>query len=206
VFTDADGKTTHLVDQFSVSEDFDTGESVFYPAPVFPGFDDPNKLLTFVQEAYQKPGRKFAEWTVRRDLGWPTAYLASIAMAEKDDGGFWKFLQELLNRVVEEVEKTLKMGIGAAVGGVIGAKLGGVWGAIIGAVVGFIVGAIIDLLTAENADDILGSPPVILSLGAATKSYYEWTGLLKQPHPDTFPITYKHDGGHYRVWCYYQLY
>jgi len=206
VFTDADGQATHLVNQFQVSSDFDAGESVFYPPPVFPGLGDPEKLLTFMNEAYQKPGKRFAEWTIRRDLGWPTAYGAVIAMAEKDDGGFWKFLQQLMKRVVEEVEKVLKMGLGAAAGAVIGLKIGGAWGAVIGAVVGFVVGAIIDLLTQDNADDIVAQASPIMMFGAATRSYYEWAGLLKQPHPDLFPINFKGDGGHYRVWCYYQVY
>jgi hypothetical protein len=214
VFTDADGQVTHLINEFKVSDDFDEGERVLYPPPVIPSMpelmaglaEDLNKLQKLFADAYNQPGKKIAEWAIRTDLGWPTAYAGAIVMAEKDQGGFWKFLQELLGKIVEEVEKALKMGIGAAIGGVVGAKIGGIWGAVVGAVVGFIVGAIIDLITADNPDDIMGTAPLVMSFGAATLSYYQWTGLLKQPHPDVFPISYKRDGGHYRVWCYYQVY
>jgi hypothetical protein len=209
VFTDADGKTTHVVNEFKVSHDFDEGESVLYPPPVLDGSDlfNLDKVKQAFVTASAQPGRKFAEWTIRRDLGWPTAYLAALAMAEKDsDGGFWKFLQELLGKVIEAVEKELKMGVGAAAGGAIGAALGGVWGAVVGAVVGFIVGALLDWITGDNPDDIVGTVSPVMMFGAATLSYYEWTGLLKKPHPDVFPLDFRGDGGHYRVWCYYQVY
>jgi hypothetical protein len=206
IYLDADGQG-HEVPQFSVFADFDAGESIIYPEPVINNlFEDPFAVKKGFDEAYAKPGMKFAEWTVRTDLGWPTAYAATIVMAEKDDGGFAKFLRKLLRKIVEEVEKELKMGIGAAVGAVIGGAVGGGWGAVVGAVVGFVVGALIDWLSTDNADDIVGHASPVMKFGAATLSYYEWTGLLKKPHPDLFSMDFKKDGGFYRVWAYYQLY
>jgi hypothetical protein len=211
VIVDADGQT-HVIDQFVVSDDFDEGESVLYPPPQLPKplFDalkkDPQAIQKAFAAAYAQPGRKFGEWKIRRDLGWPTAYAATIVIAEKDDGGFWKFLRELAKKIVEALERELKMGLGAAAGLGIGAAIGGVWGALVGAVVGFVVGALWDLFSQDNPDDIVGQAPLVMSFGASSMSYYQWTGLLKQPHPDLFPIDFKGDGGHYRVWCYYQLY
>src|SRR4029079_3806971 len=130
--------------------------------------------------------------------GWPAAYPAMIVVGEKDDGGLAKYLRLLLKKIVEAVEKELKMAIGTALGTAIGGAIGGVWGAIVGAAIGFVVGALIDWLSHDNADDVVCNVPRVMSLGAATLSYYEWTGLLKKPHPDLFPIDFKGDGGFYR--------
>ena len=167
---------THMIDQFVVSDDFDEGEKI--------GFGG---------------GRLFAEWNLA-DGGkdFPKPYPLIMAMAEKDNsGGFYKFLKDLWNLIDEKVT--------AAIAGAIGAAIGAVIGNVIGAIVGFIVGAIIGWLISlfDNHDDIVGAKPVTLWLGAATRSYYEAVGLLKNP-PNLFNIDFTGDGGHYRVWCYFR--
>ena len=166
---------THMIDQFVVSDDFDEGEKV--------GFGG---------------GRLFAEWNlVDGGNDFPKPYPLIMAMAEKDDGGFYKFLKELWNLIDEKVT--------AAIAGAIGAAIGALIGNVIGAIVGFIVGAFIGWLISlfDNQDDILGVKPLTLWLGAATRSYYEAVGLLKNP-PNLFNIDFTGDGGHYRVWCYFR--
>jgi hypothetical protein len=205
VYVTPDGRT-NVVKEFAVSSDFDAGESVLYPAPQIPAdfLSHPDKLQKAWTEAYAKPGRLFCEWDIRSDVGWPAAYSAAICMAEKDDGGFWKFLKHLVSKVIELVEEAMGKSIGTGVGAAIGAVAGG-WGAIVGAAIGFVVGAFLDWLLGDNPDDIMGTAKLVMSFGAGTLSYYEWTGLLKQPHPDLFSVDYKKDGGHYRMLCYYQV-
>ena len=206
VFVSPDGQT-HAVKEFTVSSNFDAGESVLYPAAQIPSdfLGHPEKLQKAFTEAYAKPGRLFCEWDIRSDLGWPAAYCAALCMAEKDDGGFWKFIKQLVSKVIEVVEDAIGKSVGTAIGAAIGAVAGG-WGAIIGAAIGFVIGAFVDWLTGDNPDDIMGTAKLVMSFGAATLSYYKWTGLLKQPHSDLFPVDFKHDGGHYRLLCYYQVY
>lgn len=200
--------TTSMVDQFVVSSDMDEDERVRYPGHKMPNLADPDfasKLNDAVMDAWLASGKVFAEWDVRTDLGWPTAYAATVAMAEKDDGGFWTFLKELVKRIIAEIEKAMGKTLGMTVGGAVGSLFGPGWGTVIGALVGFIIGAVLDEILGNNADDIVGVKPLTMSFGAATKSYYDWTGLLAKPRPTTFHMDFKGDGGHYRVGMYYEL-
>jgi 6-pyruvoyl-tetrahydropterin synthase len=72
---------TWIDPQFQVSDDFDTGELVTYPGI----------------------GRKLTGFNVVTSEPWPHCYLVTLAMAEKDDGGFAKFLQELWDYVDDKV-------------------------------------------------------------------------------------------------------
>ncbi len=204
----ASGETS-IIDQFVVSDDFEDGDTAMYPS-LFKFLDpahllDLDKIKQAKTKAENAPGRVFAEWDIRTDLGWPAAYAATVAMAEKDDGGFWTFLKELAKRIIAEIEKALGKSLGTTIGAAIGSAFGPPWGTVIGGLVGFIVGAALDELLGNNADDVLGVANLTMSFGAATKSYYDWTKLLATPHPPTFPLEFKGDGGHYRARMYYQV-
>ena len=204
----ASGETS-IIDQFVVSDDFEDGDMASYPS-LFKFLDpahllDPDKIKQAKVKAENAPGRVFAEWDIRTDLGWPAAYAATVAMAEKDDGGFWTFLKELAKKIIAEIEKALGKSLGTAVGAAIGSAFGPGWGTVIGGVIGFIIGAALDELLGNNADDVLGVANLTMSFGAATKSYYDWTKLLATPHPATFPLDFNGDGGHYRARMYYQV-
>ena len=161
---------TKIIDEFVVSDDFDQGEVVQYAGL----------------------GHQLTGWDLVTNQGWPITYGILLAMAEKDDGGFWDFLHQLWEKVKEKAEPLIAAGIGAAAGG----ALGGLWGAVIGAVVGAIIGWIISLF--DNADDIVGVVPVTLSLGAATKSYYDWAQLTSGEGLRT-TAQFIGDGGYYRA-------
>jgi len=175
---DPDG-TTRVIDQFKISHDFDAGESV-----TFPGV-----------------GKLFAEWQLIEGSAtnpWPLVYAAGVAMAEKDQGGFWQFLHDLWKLVADKVIALIVAGVGAGIGGAIG----GVIGAAVGFVVGGLVGLIIGLF--DDPDDILGTHHFELWLGSALGSYYDWAGLTKSP-PDKFTTDFTGDGGHYRAAFYYRV-
>lgn len=173
---DADGKTTRLIDQFVVSSDFDEGEKKVYGS-----------------------GKLFAEWKLINDNKWPKAYASVMAMAEKDDGGFYNFLKEMWELVDDKVKAAVTGAVGAAIGGAIGGVIGMIAGFVLGAFVGWLINLF------NNPDDIVAVKPLTLWLKAATGSYYELLGLTKEP-PKLFKIDFVGDGGHYRVWCYYKVY
>ena len=179
--TDPDGDT-HKISQWMVSNDFDAGET----------------------KTYSGKGKLFHEWNIVRNGHWPQTYAAILCMAEKDGGGFADFLTELWKKVGDEVQKA----IAGAVGGAIGAALGSFFGPLgtaIGAAVGWLLGLLIDWIISWFEDDIIACKTVLLVLGAATKSYYDWAGLTANP-PNQFKINFNGDGGRYRVWCSLSVY
>jgi hypothetical protein len=170
--TDARGNTSP-VGEFQVSSDFDQGEVVEF--------------------GMSKP---FATWDLQTaPVGFPYVYSAVLAMGEKDDGGFWKLLKELWEKVKTIVVTAIGALAGAAIGAAIGAAFAGL-GAVIGAVVGALLGWLIGMF--DNADDVVGVKTVTMSLGAATKSYYNWAKLTT-PQGLTGTLHFKGDGGRYDV-------
>ena len=171
------GATT-IVQQFEVSDDFDEGEVVNFGT-----------------------SKVFASWDLATATsGFPYVYGAVIALAEKDDGGFYKFLNDLWALVDDKVTAAVGAAVGAAIGGAIGNVLGAVVGAVVGAIIGWLMS-----LFGDNPDEILGAQPLILALGSTKKSYYDWAKLTS---PDGLPATlhFKADGGHYVVHCAYKVF
>lgn len=180
--TNPDG-STHLIKQFMIDDDFDTGEKKTFPSN----------------------GRKFAEWNLVTNAEFPCVYGAVMVMAEKDDGGFHDFLVKLWKLVGDTLVKEIGKATGAAIGAAIGSAFGGI-GAVIGAAIGWLFGAIIGWLIDlfDNPDDIVAVKTFLMGLGAATKSYYEWAKLIG---PSTLSKTdFNGDGGRYRVWWQYRVY
>ena len=179
--TDPDGKT-HKIGQFMVSDDFDAGET----------------------KTYGGRGKLLHEWTIVKTSSWPHVYTCVLVMAEKDEGGFGAFLQDLWEKIGSEVKKA----IAGAVGGAIGAALGsffGPLGAGLGAAVGWLVGLLVEWIMSWFKDDLVAMKTIQLGLGAATKSYYDWAGLTKSP-ANQFTMNFNGDGGRYRVKCSLSVY
>jgi hypothetical protein len=174
--TDPFGNTS-VVQQFEVSDDFDEGESVNYGT-----------------------SKVFATWDlVTKTPGFPYVYAGVIAMAEKDDGGFYKFLNELWKMVEDKV----KTAVGAAIGAAIGGAIGNVLGAVVGAIVGALVGWLISLF--DNADDIVAVKPLLMTLASCKKSYYDWAQLTSA-NGWTTTMHFKGDGGHYAVTASFKIF
>lgn len=170
------GSTT-IVDQFRVSDDFDEDEVVNFGM-----------------------SKKFAGWNLQTaPVGFPYVYTAVIAMAEKDDGGFYKFLKALW----EEVDGKVK----AAIAGLVGAAIGGAIGSVIGAVVGMVVGALIAWIIGlfDNSDDIIAVKTVVMGLASSKKSYYDWANLTAAGG-SKFTLNFNGDGGRYVVDCSFKVF
>jgi hypothetical protein len=161
---------TWIDPQFQVSDDFDAGEVVTYAGL----------------------GHKLTGWNLVTSEPWPHVYAVTLCMAEKDDGGFAKFLKELWDYIDDKINALITAGLGAA----IGAELGGIIGAVVGAVLGLLVGWIISLF--DDADDILGAKVLTMTLASAKKSYYDWAQLTSA-NGWTSKTNFYGDGGHYRV-------
>lgn len=170
------GKTV-MVNQFEVSDDFDQGEKVAFGM---------NKI--------------FATWNLETNTpGFPYVYAALIAMAEKDDGGFYQFLKDLWEKVGDAVKKMVAGLVGAGIGAALGSgfgPLGAALGALVGAIVGFLVEWVIKWF--HNADDIVNVLPVLMTLASPKKSYYDWAKLTTAKGW-TKTLHFKGDGGHYEV-------
>ena len=173
--------TTSLINQWEVSDDFDQGELVSYG-------------MTKV----------FTSWNLATETsGFPYVYGAVISMAEKDDGGFYAFLKALWENVDAEVKSAIKGAVGATIGAAIGGVIGNIGGAIVGAIIGAIIGWLVSLF--ENKDDIIGTKTVVMTLGACTKSYYDWAKLTT-PQGYTHKLHYTGDGAYYRVALAYKVF
>lgn len=179
--TDPNG-TTHKIAQFMVSDDFDAGET----------------------KSYSGKGKKLHEWTLLKSSDWPHVYTAVLVMAEKDEGGFGAFLQELWEKIGSEVKKAIAGAVGSAIGAALGSFFGPL-GAGLGAAVGWLVGLLVEWIMSWFKDDLIAMKTIQLSLGAATKSYYDWAGLTASP-ANQFTMNFNGDGGRYRVKCSLSVY
>jgi hypothetical protein len=180
--TDPLGNTSK-VNEFVVSDDFHKGKHVDFGM-----------------------SRVFHTWDIQtKKEGFPYVYAAVIALAEKDDGGFWKFLKELWEKVKSTVTGAVSALAGAAIGAALGAAFGGI-GAIVGALVGALIAWLINIFS-DNADDILGAKVMLMTLGAANKSYYDWAELTS-PQGWTLPkpMLFKGSGGRYEVELAYRVF
>lgn len=186
----AGGKTSKI-GEFTVGEDFDTGEFVDYNT-VFgiPSEDLPKELTP--------PEKLFAEFNL--DAGgdeFPKAFGVVMAMAEEDWGGFGDFLNDVWNVVDEKVT--------AAIGGAVGTLIPiPVLGNILGATIGWIVGKLFGWIAEWIGDDMFKPISIKLTLAKRQTSYLDSLGLTKKS-PTAFDVNFIGHGGHYRVWCYWKV-
>jgi hypothetical protein len=197
------GGTTRRLSTFKVSDDFDSGESVFYPLPAITPADwgDIAKVKQKVAEASAKPGRKLAEWKLRTDLKWPAVYAATLVMGEEDCGGFADFLGKLRTAVEAEWKKFITKALSS-----LGEEYFGEIGKVLGEAVAWIINTFLGWLLAGTRDDLIAARTFTMSLAAATKSYYDWAKLTTLPHPGTFAVPFFGDGGRYWAYLYFQVY
>lgn len=175
--TDPFGNTS-IINEFEVFTDADEGE-----APAKFGW-----------------GKVLATWNIEtQPAGFPYLYSALIALAEKDDGGFYKFLEKLWEMVGEMVTAAIGGAVGAAVGAAVGSAIPGI-GTLVGALAGWLIGALIGWVISwfDNPDDIIAVKPLLMTLSASTKSYYDWAKLTST-EGWTQSVAFQGDGGRYKA-------
>jgi hypothetical protein len=150
--------------------------------------------------------RVFCNWDLEKNqAGFPYVYAAVIMMAEKDDGGFYKFLKALWESVEAEVKKAVIGLVGAAIGAALGSTFGPL-GTVVGVIVGYLVGGLIAWLISlfDNPDDIVGIKTLVMTLGSCKKSYYDWAKLTTS-EGFRFTVKFKGDGGKYSMTGSYKV-
>jgi hypothetical protein len=141
------------------------------------------------------------------NANYPKSYFLALALAEKDEGGFSKFIKELYEAIKAEIQIILA-GIGAAAGAAIGAEIGGSigttiagpLGTVIGIVAGAILGVLVGWIVSTLKDDIF--PPQASSVTFSSASDTFAGGSLVS---NLLYLHYRDHGGHYRVTYDWQL-
>ena len=133
--------------------------------------------------------------------------MVTLALAEKDSGGFAEFIRKLYEAIKAEIQLILSaLGaaagawIGTQIGGSIGTSLAGPLGTIIGAVAGAILGALIGWLISALQDDIFAPEATSLILPAGNASF-DGGSLVTAP----CYLHYRDHGGHYHVKCDWEI-
>lgn len=136
----------------------------------------------------------------RLDSSYPKLFSSFITIAEKDWGGFSKFINDLYQAIKKELDIILT-GLGAIVGAKIGGSLGtlaGPIGTIIGAAAGAILGALIGWLVKSLRDDIFTPQATVLSIPAK----YSYSSSVNKEEVINTPIEtlrYREHKGDYQV-------
>ncbi|MGZ3305019.1 MAG: glycine zipper domain-containing protein [Asticcacaulis sp.] len=161
----------HKIPQFHVMDGFDVGVEKTYPG-----------------------GRQFCKYEIPMAKPWPHEFIATVALAELDSGGFGDFLQDVWDKVKSLVTGAIADVVGDLVGAAIGSVIPGL-GTLIGAAVGAFIGWLVGLF--HNDDDVVGSKTRKLTLWHTVRSYYDKYHLAT---PTGIPVTMDlKDSGHYRV-------
>jgi hypothetical protein len=162
----------------TVDESGDTGKvSPFRVA----SFDD-GEVKVF------NPPRRLTFFNLTEGKTFPKGYVAVLALAEIDSGGFNDFLRQLTEKVRERVTAALTAALGAAIG-----ASGGPVGVLIGLAVGWVVGKVFDLISNIWKDDLFTPIPVRVSVSSLTA---RWAGRTDSPQRT---VTFKGHGGQYTV-------
>ncbi len=171
-----DEETVKKISQFTVGN-FDDGDKKKYdPLKVLASFDLSNGT-------------------------YPKTFGVFVSLAEKDNGGFGDFLNELYDSIKAEVVLVLAaLGaaagplIGAAIGGSVGTAIGGPIGTIIGVLAGLILGALVAWIASLLQDDIFEPQVATVTLPDAAAKF---TGnSLVSP---LLSFNFEDFGGKYRV-------
>jgi hypothetical protein len=164
-------------------------------------FKNPGDVYTF------QPVHTLYTYPLTGAGAYPLGVLFTLALCEKDSGGFSDFLQELWEAVKNHVEAIL-IAVGAAAGSAIGATVGGSIGTIagpigtvIGLALGAIVGGVVGAIINSFQDDIFTVKELSLALGTATATFGNDDDLTSPMEACDF-IGY---GGHYRAYYSWQL-
>jgi hypothetical protein len=197
------GGTTRRLSTFKVSDDFDSDESVLYPAISLAGVNlaDFDALMKRAKDAAAQPGRLLAEWKLRTDLKWPAVYSAILVMGEEDWGGFGDFLGQVWTKVEADWKKFIEKALTS-----LGEEYLGEIGKLIGEAVAWVLNTFLGWLIGGTRDDLIAVRTLTMSLGAATRSYYDWAKLTTLPHPGTFDVPFRGDGGRYHAYLYFKVY
>ncbi|MDF2521520.1 MAG: hypothetical protein K0R84_2148, partial [Clostridia bacterium] len=164
-------------------------QSIINEFSVYNGFDD-NDIKTY------NPPMVLRQFNL--DDVYPKDFSAFIALAEKDSGGFSKFIANLYDSVKIELQVII-IALAAKWGSQIGAEIGssgGPIGAVIGAVIGAILGALIAWIVGALEDDIFPTQMATIHIPSGTTAFANGslqspvTGLYFEAHDGKYEVMY----------------
>lgn len=169
----SDTKQESIISEIFVGGGFDDGDVKNY---------NPPKVLK--QFAFTSAG------------AFPKSYAVFLALAEKDGGGFAKFIKELYDAVKDKLQAVFTAvggAIGTAVGAAIGGTVGGPIGILVGAAIGFILGALVEWIVGLVQDDMFAPQVAIAEFGSINATF---NGSANSPIQT---LNFIEHGGHYQV-------
>jgi hypothetical protein len=166
---------TRKVDTWKVSDDFDSGEVVNYPAP----------------------GHKFSLFSMPTTDAWPRSFVSVVMMAEEDSGGFAEAVNQVWLKVRDDIAKKIE----DAVGGWASKYVGAAAGEMLGKVVGFLVGEVVEFVAGLFKDDLFDAQATAVQLPSPYAFMYDnpaIAGWTNHQLPTT-KLRFTGHGGDYRV-------
>jgi hypothetical protein len=166
---------TRKVESWKVSDDFDAGEVVNYPAP----------------------GHKFLLSSMPKADPWPRSFVSVVMMAEEDSGGFADAVNKAWLKVRDDISKKIKESVGAWASEYVGAAIG----EMLGKVVGFLVGEVVEFIAGWYKDDLFDAQATAVHLPSPYAFMYDNPAIAGWTNHQ-LPITklrFTGHGGDYRV-------
>lgn len=181
---------------FEVSDDFDKGERVRYYNESSGNFDPADRYR----------GRALAVFDLNEaGLEFPGSYSLSLTMVETDNGGFASVLNNLWEKVADDVKKAIVKAGKAYLG-----DFGAILAAIVNLVLDEVVAFLINLFTG-GSDDLIASVTGNLGLGSPNKSYFSGLSGRELSTPtDVWAAqrqkwNFHGDGGRYRIKMHWRV-
>lgn len=140
------------------------------------------------------------------DNNYPKTFMITMGLAEKDEGGFADFLNDLWEAIKTEIYLILSA-LGTAAGAWVGAQLGvaigttiaGPLGTVIGLVAGAVLGSIVGWFISTFRDEIFTPQATALYLGTGCDTLDNGSLL------STVALDYQDHGGHYQLYCDWEI-
>ncbi|PWK90229.1 hypothetical protein C8D88_101241 [Lentzea atacamensis] len=166
---------TRKIKPWKVSDDFDAGEVVNYPAP----------------------GHKFGLFGMPKADPWPRSFVSVVMMAEEDSGGFADAVNQAWLKVRDDISEKIKEAVGEWASEYVGAAIG----EMLGKVIGFLVGDAVEFIANWFKDDLFDAHATAVHLPSPYAFMYNNpadAGWTNHQLPTT-KMRFTGHGGDYRV-------
>lgn len=125
---------------------------------------------------------------------YPKSFLVTLTLAEKDWGGFSKFLEELYKAIKNDLQKILNALGAAAAGALTGSVIAGPVGAIIGAIIGLLLELLFKWIIKLLKDDVFEPQSTSIIMPTANSTFSSGSLISSLMY-----FNFQDFGGSYRV-------
>ncbi|MFT3944599.1 MAG: hypothetical protein QM705_12375 [Ancrocorticia sp.] len=141
------------------------------------------------------PNWRYVSFSMDEGQYWPKRYTVSFLLAEKDNEG----LQKCLNDIWGQIRDKVKIAITAAVGGAVTPVLGPIIGAAIGWAVAWVVDQFVRWIIGLFGDDIFPIQTVSMEMPSKSARWYYSDGQWGNPASGIGTASFYGHGGHYQL-------